>query len=48
MDCFIKQLNEKDCGFASLKMLLAFYSKNKEYLYLKQDLDRENYSLFFE
>ena len=46
MDCFIKQLNEKDCGFASLKMLLAFYSKNKEYLYLKQDLDRENYSLW--
>ena len=46
MDCFIKQLNEKDCGFASLKMLLAFYSKNKEYLYLKQDLDKESYSLW--
>lgn len=46
MDCFIKQLRENDCAFASLKMLMAFYSKNKEYLYLKQDLDRDNYSLW--
>ena len=45
MDCFIKQLKDNDCAFASLKMLLAYYSKNKEYLYLKQDLDVEDYSL---
>ena len=46
MDCFIKQLKDNDCAFASLKMLLAYYSKNKEYLYLKQDLDVEDYSLW--
>ena len=46
MDCYIKQLRENDCAFASLKMLLAYYSKNKEYLYLEQDLDADNYNLW--
>ena len=46
MDCYIKQLRDNDCAFASLKMLMAYYSKNKDYLFLKQDLDRENYSLW--
>ena len=46
MDCYIKQLRDNDCAFASLKMLMAYYSKNKDYLFMKQDLDRDNYSLW--
>lgn len=46
MDCYIQQLQENDCSFACLKMILAYYSKNKEFLYLKQNLDRSNFSLW--
>ena len=38
---FIKQIDNHDCGFASLKMLLANIYKDKRYLYLKQDLNKK-------
>ncbi len=41
---YIKQLKEDDCGFASLKMLLAKINKCKNYIYLKQDLNHGPYS----
>ena len=41
---FIKQIDNHDCGFASLKMLLANIYKDKRYLYLKQDLNKKRYS----
>ena len=31
---FISQLGEQDCAFACLKMMLANYQKDKNYLYL--------------
>lgn len=34
---FIYQGNDHDCGFASLKMLLAILNKNKSYLYLEKE-----------
>lgn len=45
MDCFIKQLKNDDCGFTCLKMMLAYKSKNKEYLFLKQENNKSPYSL---
>ena len=45
MKYFIRQLGQKDCAFACLKMLLAITHKNKDYLYYQQnDIDR-SYSL---
>lgn len=42
---FVYQANDGDCGFASLKMLLSYYQKDKNYLYLKkQDEKKKNYS----
>lgn len=41
---FIKQVDNHDCGFASLKMLLANIYKDKRYLYLRQDLNKKRYS----
>ena len=38
------QGNDHDCGFASLKMLLANLGKNKSYLYLDKPLKKENYT----
>ena len=43
---FIRRLNDSDCGFATLKNLLANIYKNKKYLYLKQDLNKEKYSYY--
>ncbi len=41
---FTYQGNDHDCGFASLKMLLATLNKNKSYLYLDKEVKREEYS----
>lgn len=41
---FCYQGNDKDCGFASLKMLLAVTHKNEGYLRLKKTDKRDNYS----
>lgn len=43
---YISQINSSDCGFASLKMLLANVSKNEDYLYLKQDENHGPYNYF--
>ena len=43
---YISQLNQSDCGFASLKMLLANVLKNEDYLYLKQDEEHGPYNYF--
>lgn len=43
---YISQLNESDCGFASLKMLLANIYNDESYLFLKQDEDHGPYSYF--
>lgn len=45
MSYYIKQIGTKDCGFASLKMLLAIVYKNKNYLYYSQTKKDEAYSL---
>ena len=45
MKYFVKQIGEKDCALACLKMLLAFsYKSNKFLLYPQSDLDK-SYSL---
>lgn len=46
MKYYIKQLKDNDCAFASLKMLLATITKSKSFLYLRQDLNKEEYSLW--
>ncbi|MBO6280032.1 MAG: hypothetical protein J6M95_00420 [Bacilli bacterium] len=38
---FISQLGEQDCLFACLKMMLANYHKDRNYLYLKCELDKK-------
>ena len=38
------QANNNDCGFVSLKMLLASVSKNKSYLYLKKGSKKANFT----
>ena len=38
------QIVDGDCGFACLKMMLSYYHKDKNYLYLPQDLNKNNYS----
>lgn len=43
---YISQLNESDCGFASLKILLANIYNDESYLFLKQDEDHGPYSYF--
>ena len=43
---YISQLNQSDCGFASLKMLLANVLKNEDYLHLKQDEEHGPYNYF--
>lgn len=44
MDYFCYQANDHDCGFASLKMLLASLHKDRHYLYLKKGNKRESFS----
>ena len=41
---YISQLNHDDCGFASLKTLLANLFKDEKYLYLHQDEEHGVYS----
>lgn len=41
---YIQQLSRDDCGFTSLKILLANIYKNEDYLYLKQDESHGAYS----
>ena len=41
---FCYQGNDNDCGFASLKMLLAVTNKNEGYLRLEKTTKRDNYS----
>ena len=38
------QGNSSDCGFASLKMLLANISKNKSYLYIRKPAKKKDYT----
>lgn len=45
MSYFIFQGNDYDCGFASLKNLLANYTKDKSYLYLPKGDKKEHFSL---
>ena len=44
MKYFTYQGSNHDCGFASLKMLLANLSNNKDYLHLKKEGRKDNYS----
>ena len=46
MKNFCYQGSEHDCGFASLKMLFAMISKNKNYLYMPKTSHSEGYTLF--
>lgn len=41
---FIYQLQNDDCGFACLKMLIAQLYKDESFLYIKQNLKHGNYS----
>lgn len=41
---YVKQLTKDDCGFASLKNLLANLFKDSSYLNLKQDENHGPYS----
>lgn len=43
---YISQIKDDDCGFASLKMLLADIFKSEDYLYLKQDEEHGPYNYF--
>lgn len=45
MRYFIRQIGDKDCAFACLKMLLAIVHKNKDYLYYPQNDCEKSYSL---
>ena len=40
------QGNDRDCGFASLKMLLANKSKNKSYLYISKPAKKKDYTFY--
>jgi len=44
MRYFIYQGNDNDCGFASIKMLLAIVNKNPGFLYLDKPTKRERYT----
>ncbi len=47
MSYFCYQGNDRDCGFTSLKMLLAMLSKDKNYLFLKKgNHKKKDYSLY--
>lgn len=46
MTYFCYQGNDRDCGFASLKMLLANKTKNKSYLYIEKPQKKKNYSFY--
>lgn len=45
---FVFQANEHDCGFASLKILLAIAFKDKAYLSLAKPLDQKEYFSYFD
>lgn len=44
MSYFCYQGNDNDCGFASLKMLMAYYAHNKSYLYISKPNKKERYT----
>ena len=44
MNFFIPQLNDNDCGFACLKMVIAIKYQNENALYIKQDENHPPYS----
>lgn len=44
MKYFIKQIKNKDCGFTSLKILLANIYKRKDFLFYPQSIDDRSYS----
>ena len=46
MNYFVYQTSENDCGFASLKMLLANLNKDKNYLLLKKESKTSNYTFY--
>lgn len=39
------QIQNDDCGFACIKMLLAYFYKNKNYLFITQDIKHGRYSM---
>ena len=41
---YIPQVSKSGCGFACLKMLLAYAQKDERYLYLKEDENHGPYS----
>lgn len=45
MSYFIFQGSDHECGFASLKMLLANLKKDKSYLYINKIIDKEAFSV---
>lgn len=45
MNYFIFQGNDHDCGFTSLKMLMAHLKKDKSYLYLKKIRRKDTFSV---
>jgi len=45
MNYYIRQIGEKDCGFASLKMLLANIYKKKDFLFYPQNTKNTQLSL---
>lgn len=46
MKYFCYQGNNGDCGFASLKMMMASYSHNKSYLYIKKDKKKKDFTFY--
>ena len=45
MKYYCLQLNECDCGYAVIKMLLANVNNDKNYLFMKEDITKKSYSL---
>ena len=41
---YIQQTRKDDCGYASLKMLLASLNKDKNYLFLQEEKEKGSYS----
>ena len=40
------QGNDRDCGFASLRMMMANKSRNKSYLYLEKPQKKKDYTFY--
>ena len=45
MKYYCLQLNDYDCGYAVIKMLLANINNDKNYLFMKENITKKSYSL---